>query len=189
MSDDFVSDLIRETRRHMDKSVEALRQNLSTIRTGRANPALLDRISIDYYGAMTPLKQLALISVPEARVLTVKPYDPKTLSAIGKAIQKSDLGLNPIDDGQIIRLALPQLTEQRRKELVKQSQKFVEEAKVALRNIRRDSIKELDEAEDADLITEDDVKDGKEQLQKVTDKSIETLDSIGKAKEAEIMEV
>ena len=173
----------------MEKSVESLRHDLSTIRTGRASPALLDRITVEYYGTPTPLNQLALISVPEARILTIKPYDRSTMNLIEKAILKSDLGLNPSNDGQLIRLVLPQLTEQRRKELVKQSQKRVEEAKVALRNIRRDAMKDLQDAEKEDLITEDDLEEGKEQVQKLTDKVMEQLEGIGKAKEAEIMEV
>ena len=185
----MIDDILRDTRRHMDKSVEALRHDLSSIRTGRASPALLDRITVEYYGTPTPLNQLALISVPEARILTIKPYDRSTMNLIEKAILKSDLGLNPSNDGQIIRLVLPQLTEQRRKELVKQAQKRVEEAKVALRNIRRDAMKELQDAEKEDLITEDDLEEGKEQVQKLTDKVMEQLEGIGKAKEAEIMEV
>lgn len=185
----MIDDIVRDTRRHMEKSVESLRHDLSTIRTGRASPALLDRITVEYYGTPTPLNQLALISVPEARILTIKPYDRSTMTLIEKAILKSDLGLNPSNDGQLIRLVLPQLTEQRRKELVKQAQKRVEEAKVALRNIRRDAIKDLQDAEKEDLITEDDLESGKEQVQKLTDKVMEQLESIGKAKEAEIMEV
>ena len=185
----MIDEILRDTRRHMEKSVESLRHDLSTIRTGRASPALLDRITVEYYGTPTPLNQLALISVPEARILTIKPYDRSTMNLIEKAILKSDLGLNPSNDGQLIRLVLPQLTEQRRKELVKQSQKRVEEAKVALRNIRRDAMKDLQDAEKEDLITEDDLEEGKEQVQKLTDKVMEQLEGIGKAKEAEIMEV
>ncbi len=185
----MIDDILRDTRRHMEKSVESLRHDLSTIRTGRASPALLDRITVEYYGTPTPLNQLALIGVPEARILTIKPYDRSTMTLIEKAILKSDLGLNPSNDGQIIRLVLPQLTEQRRKDLVKQAQKRVEEAKVALRNIRRDAMKDLQDAEKEDLITEDDLEEGKEQVQKLTDKIMEQLEGIGKAKEAEIMEV
>ncbi|MCW5849927.1 MAG: ribosome recycling factor [Anaerolineae bacterium] len=185
----MIDEIVRDTRRHMEKSVESLRHDLSAIRTGRASPALLDRITVEYYGTPTPLNQLALINVPEARILTIKPYDRTTMGLIEKAILKSDLGLNPSNDGQLIRLVLPQLTEQRRKELVKQSQKRVEEAKVALRNIRRDAIKDMQDAEKEDLITEDDLESGKEQVQKLTDKVMDQLESIGKAKEAEIMEV
>ncbi len=185
----MIDDILRETRRHMDKSIESLRHDLSAIRTGRASPALLDRIQVEYYGTPTPLNQLALVSVPEARILAIKPYDRSAMNAIEKAILKSDLGLNPSNDGQIIRLVLPQLTEQRRRELVKQAQKRVEEAKVALRNIRRDAIKDLQDAEKEDLITEDDLDEGKEQVQKLTEKSTEQVEAIGKAKEAEIMEV
>lgn len=190
MSDDsMIDEVLRDTRRHMDKSIESLRHDLNTIRTGRASPALLDRITVEYYGTPTPLNQLALISVPEARLLTIKPYDRSSMGAIEKAIQKSDLGLNPSNDGQLIRLVIPQLTEQRRRELVKTANKRLEEAKVALRNIRRDAIKDLQDAEKEDMITEDDLEQGKEQIQKLTDKIMEQIETIGKAKEAEIMEV
>ena len=185
----MIDDILRDTERHMNKSVEALRHDLSAIRTGRANPSLLDRITVEYYGSPTPLNQLALISVPEARMLTIKPYDRSSIGAIERAILKSDLGLNPNNDGQIIRLVLPQLTEQRRRELVKQAGRRVKEAKVALRNIRRDAIKDLQDAEKEDLITEDDLEYGKERVQKLTDKVIETVEQVGKAKEAEIMEI
>lgn len=185
----MIDDILRDTRRHMDKSVESLRHDLSAIRTGRATPALLDRITVEYYGSPTPINQLALISVPEARVLAIKPYSPGDMRAIEKAIMKSDLGLNPTNDGQTMRLVLPQLTEQRRRELVKQAQRRVEDAKVALRNIRRDAIKDMQDAEKEDLITEDDLEDGKEQIQKLMEKVTEQIDGIGKAKEAEIMEV
>lgn len=185
----MIDDIMRDTRHHMTKSVESLRHDLTGIRTGRANPALLEKITVEYYGTPTPLNQLALISVPEARILAIKPYDRSVMNAIEKAILKSDLGLTPNNDGQIIRLVLPQLTEQRRRELVKQSAKRVEEAKVALRNIRRDAIKDLQDAEKEGLITEDQLESGKEQLQKLIDKTTEQLEQIGKAKEAEIMEV
>ena len=185
----MIDDIVRDTRQHMDKSIEALRHDLSAIRTGRASPALLDRIAVEYYGTPTPINQLALVSVPEARILAIKPYDRTAMNAIEKAILKSDLGLTPTNDGQIIRLVLPQLTEQRRRELVKQSQRRVEEAKVSVRNIRRDAIKDMQDAEKEDLITEDDLEDGKEQIQKLIDKATEQIEAIGKAKEAEIMEV
>ncbi|MFN8499395.1 MAG: ribosome recycling factor [Anaerolineae bacterium] len=185
----MIDDIMRDTRQHMNKSVESLRHDLTAIRTGRANPALLEKITVEYYGTPTPLNQLALISVPEARVLAIKPYDRTTMNAIEKAILKSDLGLTPNNDGQIIRLVLPQLTEQRRRDLVKQSSKRVEEAKVALRNIRRDAIKDMQDAEKEGLITEDQLENGKDQLQKLTDKTTEQVEQIGKAKEAEIMEV
>ncbi|MFN8470681.1 MAG: ribosome recycling factor [Anaerolineae bacterium] len=185
----MIDDIMRDTRQHMNKSVESLRHDLTAIRTGRANPALLEKITVEYYGTPTPLNQLALISVPEPRILAIKPYDRSVMNAIEKAILKSDLGLTPNNDGQIIRLVLPQLTEQRRRDLVKQSSKRVEEAKVALRNIRRDAIKDMQDAEKEDLITEDQLENGKEQLQKLTDKTIEQVEQIGKAKEAEIMEV
>lgn len=185
----MIDDIMRDTKQHMAKSVESLRHDLIGVRTGRANPALLEKITVEYYGTATPLNQLALISVPEARILAIKPYDRSVMNAIEKAILKSDLGLTPNNDGQIIRLVLPQLTEQRRRELVKQSAKRVEEAKVALRNIRRDAIKDMQDAEKEGLITEDELDNGKEQLQKLIDKTTEQVEQIGKAKEAEIMEV
>lgn len=185
----MIDEIIRDTRRHMDKSVESLRHDLSAIRTGRANPALLDKITVEYYGVPTPLRDLSLISVADARTLTIKPFDRSSMGAIEKAILKSDLGLNPGNDGQLIRLVLPQLTEQRRKDLVKQAQKRVEEARVALRNIRRDAIKDMEDAEKEKLITEDDLEKGKKEVQTLTNKVMDTLESVGKAKEAEIMEV
>jgi ribosome recycling factor len=160
-----------------------------SIRTGRANPALVEKLHVDYYGEPTPMMQLATISVPEARTLMIKPFDKNALKGIEKAILASDLGLNPNNDGQVIRLNLPPLNEERRKELVKRVHHRVEEARVALRNIRRDSIKEVKDYENEKLITEDDRKRGEDEIQKMTDKMMAELDKVTHNKEVEIMEV
>lgn len=185
----MVDDVLKETKDRMQKSIEALRHDLSTIRTGRASPALVERLMVDYYGSPTPLQQLAAIAVPEARLLTIKPWDPSALPAIERAILKSDLGLTPNNDGKLIRLSIPPLTEERRRELVKIAARRVEEARVAIRNCRRDGLKDLQELEREGLITEDDLQDGREEMQKLTDKMIEIVNEIGRAKEAEIMEI
>jgi len=185
----MVDDVLKETKDRMQKSIEALRYDLSTIRTGRASPSLVERLMVDYYGTLTPLQQLAAIAVPEARLLTIKPFDPSTLPAIERAILKSDLGLTPHNDGKIIRLGIPPLTEERRRELVKLVARRVEEGRVAIRNCRRDGLRDLQEIEKEGLITEDDLRDGREEMQKLTDKMIEYINEMGRAKEAEIMEV
>ncbi len=174
---------------HMKSAVQALEEDLSTIRTGRASPALVERLHVDYYGMATPLMQLATISVPDSRSLMIKPFDPSTLKTIEKAILASDLGLTPNNDGKVIRLNLPPLTEERRRELVKVVHGRVEDARVAIRNIRRDSIKDLREFEEEKLISEDELEKGEEDLQKLTDKYIEALNTAGAKKEKEIMEV
>jgi ribosome recycling factor len=173
----------------MEKAIEALHSDLRAIRTGRASPALLEKLQVEYYGAPTPLNQLAGVSVPEPRVLMIRPYDRGTISAIEKAIQKSDLGLTPSNDGQVIRLVIPQLTEERRRDLSKQVGKRVEEARVAARNIRRDANDRLTKMEKDKEISEDDLRDAQKDIQKLTDEYIKQIDEIGKAKEAEIMEV
>ncbi len=173
----------------MKSAVQALEEDLSTIRTGRASPALVERLHVDYYGMATPLMQLATISVPDSRSLMIKPFDPSTLKTIEKAILASDLGLTPNNDGKVIRLNLPPLTEERRRELVKVVHGRVEDARVAIRNIRRDSIKDLREFEEEKLISEDELEKGEEDLQKLTDKYIEALNTAGTKKEKEIMEV
>ncbi len=185
----MVDDVLKETKERMQKSIEALRGDLATIRTGRASPALVERLMVDYYGSLTPLQQLAAIAVPEARLLIIKPFDPSTLSTIERTILKSDLGLTPHNDGKIIRLTIPQLTEERRRELVKVAARRVEEARVAVRNCRRDGLKDLQDLEKEGLITEDDLHYGREEMQKLTDKIIEVINEIGRSKEAEIMEV
>jgi ribosome recycling factor len=173
----------------MDKAIEALHGDLRSIRTGRASPSLLEKIHVDYYGAPTPLNQLAGVSVPEPRVLMIRPYDRNSIGAIEKAIQKSDLGLTPSNDGQVIRLLIPHLTEDRRRDLSKQVSKRVEEARVAARNIRRDANDKLTKMEKDKEISEDDLRDGQKDIQKLTDDYIKQIDEIGKTKEAEIMEV
>lgn len=185
----MIKELMKNVETHMQKSILSLHDDLMTIRTGRANPALVERLQVEYYGEPTPMQQLATISVPEARTLMIKPFDKTALKGIEKAILASDLGLNPNNDGQVIRLNLPPLNEERRKELVKRVHHRVEEARVALRNIRRDSIKEVKDYENEKLITEDDLKRGEEEIQKMTDKMMAELDKITHNKEVEIMEV
>jgi ribosome recycling factor len=173
----------------MQKSVHALTESLQTIRTGRANPALVEKLHIEYYGSPTPLMTLASISVPEPRSLMIKPFDKTTLKAIEKAILASDLGLTPNNDGLVIRLNLPALNEDRRRDLVKQVHHRLEEARVALRNIRRDSMKDIKDYESEKMISEDDRIRGEEELQKLTDRLMADVDRIGHLKELEIMEV
>jgi len=173
----------------MKSAVQALEEDLATIRTGRASPALVERLHVDYYGMPTPLMQLATISVPDSRSLMIKPFDASTLKTIERTIQASDLGLTPNNDGKVIRLNLPPLTEDRRRELVKVVHARVEDSRVAIRNIRRDSIKDLREFEEEKLISEDDLEKGEEDLQKLTDKYIEALNAASSKKEKEIMEV
>ena len=185
----MIDDLLQDAREHMDKSVEATRGKFGSIRTGRASTALLDRINVDYYGAQTPLKQLATLSAPEARLLTVQPYDKSSIKAIERAIMESDLGLTPNNDGAIIRLQIPELTEERRKQLVKVVRGLTEEGKVALRNIRRDVMHDLKELKDAGEAGADDEHRAEEALQKLTDDKVKELDALLKNKEAEITEV
>jgi len=172
----------------MRSATEALKANLRTIRTGRASPALLERVMVDYYGQATPLNQLAVISAPEPSLLVVRPYDPQSLEEIERAILKSDVGLTPSNDGRIIRLPIPRLTEERRKELAKMVRQRVEEGKVALRNIRRDALEDLREFEREKLISEDDFYRGKEKLQELTDRYAEQMEKISSRKQQEIME-
>ena len=185
----MIDELLQDASEHMDKSVEATRQKFQSVRTGRASPSLLDRISVDYYGTHTPLRQLATISASEARMLTVQPYDKTSIKAIERAIMESDLGLTPNNDGAIIRLVLPELTEERRKQLVKVVRGITEEGKVALRNIRRDVMHDLKELRDAGETGADDEHRGEDALQKLTDDKVKELDSLLKGKEAEILEV
>ena len=185
----IIDDFLKDAREHMDKSVDATRGKFGSVRTGRASPALLDRIVVDYYGAMTPLKQLATIHAAEARLLTVQPYDKSSIKAIERAIMESDIGLTPSNDGQIIRLTIPELTEERRKDLVKVVRSLSEEGKVALRNIRRDTMHDLRELRDAGEAGADDEHRAEEALQKLTDEKVRELDALVKAKEEEILEV
>lgn len=185
----MATDMFADVEHRMKQAIEALHRELNSIRTGRASPALIERIIVDYYGTPTPINQVANISVPEARQLVIQPYERKMLGVIEKAIQKSDLGLNPSNDGQIIRIIIPALTEDRRKDMVKVVRKKVDEHKVHVRNCRRDGHEKLKESEKSKEISEDELKRSTDKLQKLTDKNITEMDRIGQAKEAEIMEV
>jgi ribosome recycling factor len=185
----MIDELLQDAREHMDKSVEATRAKFGSVRTGRASPALLDRVSVDYYGAQTPLKQLATINAPEARLLTVQPYDKSSMKAIERGILESDIGLTPNNDGAIIRLSIPELTEERRKELVKVVRGIAEEGRVAIRNIRRDVMHDLRELRDAGEAGQDDEHRAEDLLQKLTNEKIGDLDGVLKSKEEEILEV
>jgi ribosome recycling factor len=185
----MIKETVKDAENRMKSALQALEEDLTGIRTGRATPALVEKLPIDYFGMPTPLMQLASISVPEARSLLIKPFDPTTLKTIEKSILASELGLTPNNDGKVIRLNLPPLTEQRRHELVKVVNNRLEETRVAIRNIRRDLIKDLRDFEKEKMISEDDLKSGEEELQKLTDRTIEDIEKIGQKKEAEIMEV
>ena len=185
----MIDELLQDARERMDKSVAAIRHEFASVRTGRASPALLDRIAVDYYGTQTPLRQLATISAPEARLLTVQPFDQSSIKAIERAIMESDIGLTPNNDGRIIRLGIPELNEERRRELVKVVRHIAEEGRVAIRNIRRDVMHDLRELKDAGEAGADDEHRAEVELQKVTDAQIAELDALLKGKEAEILEV
>jgi ribosome recycling factor len=184
-----VDDLINEAQQRMGKSVEHARTEFGTVRTGRASASLLDRVDVDYYGTPTPLKQLATISVPDARMLSIQPFDPGSIKAIEKAIQESDLGLSPSNDGKIVRLPIPQLTEERRKDLVKIVRNLAEEHRVAVRDIRRDAMKGLKELVDNGDVGADEEHRAEERVQKLTDEHTKHIDDLLKHKEAEVMEV
>ena len=173
----------------MNKPLNALEKEYGTIRAGRANPAVLDKITVDYYGTPTPIPQLASVSVSEARMLVIQPWDNSLLGAVGKAIQASDIGINPQNDGRVIRLTFPPLTEDRRREIVKDIKKYEEEAKVAVRSVRRDCIEKLKAKKKASEITEDDLKSGEERLQQITDKFVKMISDVSAQKEKEIMEI
>ncbi len=177
------------TKEKMEKTVSALKRDYAAIRAGRASAAILDRVTVDYYGTPTPVNQLASVSVAEARILTIQPWDKSVLHGIEKAIQASDIGINPQNDGSVIRLTFPQLTEDHRKAIVKDVSKAAEESKVAIRSIRRDSMDKIKKMQKSSEITEDDLKDGEEEIQKITDDFIKEIDKIAKAKEAEVMEI
>ena len=189
MSEGIIKDFIDDAAGRMAKSVDATRHEFATVRTGRASPALLDRVEVDYYGTRTPLKQLAGISASEARLLTVTPYDKSSIKAIEKAIMESDVGLTPSNDGSVIRLTIPELTEERRKELVKVVRRIAEEGRVAIRNVRRDVMHELRELKEAGEVGKDDEHRAEVELQKLTDTRIGELDSALSAKEKEILEI
>jgi len=185
----MIDDLMADARERMHKSVEATAAELASVRTGRASPSLLDRIQVDYYGAPTQLRQLATISAPEARLLTIQPFDGSAIKAIEKAINESDLGLNPSNDGKLIRLIIPEFTEERRRDLIKVARHLVEEGRVAIRNIRRDVMHDLRELRDSGETGSDDEHRAEGGLQKLTDATIAELDALLKSKEAEILEV
>ena len=185
----MIKDVMDDAEVRMGKAIDALRRDLSTIRTGRASPSLVERLSVDYYGSSTPLNQLAGISVPEPRLLVIQPWDRGSMAAIEKAIQKSELGLNPTNDGQVVRIAIPPLTEERRKQLVKLVHGHVEEAKVALRNIRRDAMTHVKELLTEKLIGEDDERRAEHQVDELTKRYVSDAERVGKAKEQEVLEV
>ena len=188
-TENLIDELLEDARERMVKSREAAQHEFSTVRTGRASPALLDRVVVDYYGAMTPLNQLATISVPEARLITVQPYDKSSIKAIEKAINESDIGLNPSNDGNVVRLVVPELTEERRREFVKVVRGLAEEGRVAIRNVRRDTMQHLRELKAEGEASSDDEHRAEVELQKLTDGRVSDLDGVLKAKEKEILEV
>ncbi|MDD6275857.1 MAG: ribosome recycling factor [Clostridia bacterium] len=173
----------------MSKTTSVLKNDYAALRAGRANASVLDKVLVDYYGVPTPINQMAAVSVAEARILVIQPWDKSTLNSIYKAIQSSDIGINPQNDGSVIRLTFPQLTEDRRKELVKEVKKTAEDSKVAIRSIRRDCIDKLKKMQKASEITEDDLKSGEDELQKITDGFIKDIDALSSAKEKEVMEI
>jgi ribosome recycling factor len=181
--------LAKETAARMERSIESFRKELGKVRTGRASFALLDGIKVDYYGTPTPLQQVGTLSVPESRLITITPWDAKMIGPIEKAIQASGLGLNPASDGKVVRIPIPPLTEERRKELAKVVRKMAEDARVAVRNVRREAIEKLKDREKKKEISEDDVKRGQDRIQKETDASVKKIDDILKTKEQEILEV
>lgn len=185
----MVNDILKEAEDKMKKSIEVMKSDLGTMRAGRANPALISKVKVDYYGVPTLINQMANISVPDPRTIAIQPWDATTLKDIEKALQNSDIGINPNNDGKVIRLVVPQLTEERRRDLVKQVAKKGEEEKVAIRNIRRAANEDLKDAEKESMITEDESKKGLEKVQDLTDKYIKVVDELLKEKEKEIMEV
>jgi len=184
-----IKEAVQDAERRMRSAIQSLKDDLSGVRTGRANPGLVEKLSVDYYGSPVPLIQLATISVPEPRQLLIKPFDAGSIKDIDRAIQSSDLGLTPVSDGKVIRLNLPALTEDRRRDLTKFVNNRLEEARVAVRNVRRDAIKDMREFESEKLISEDDLKKGEGDTQKLTDKYVEEISAIGMDKEKEIMEI
>ena len=186
---ELIDELLVEAGERMSAAVQAAQNTFSSVRTGRASPAVLDRVMVDYYGAMTPVKQLATVNVPEARLITVQPYDASSIKLIEKAIMESDVGLTPSNDGRIIRLSIPELNEERRRELVKVVRGLAEEGKVAIRNIRRDTMHDLRELRDSGEAGSDDEHRAEEALQKLTDEKVKELDALLKSKEEEILEV
>jgi len=185
----MIDDVLSEAREKMDKAVEALKSDLSAMRTGRASTGLVDKLLVEYYGTPTALQELALISIPEPQLIAIRPFDPGAIKDIERALNQSDLGLTPNNDGKIIRLQIPSLTEERRRDLTKSASKRVEEARISIRNTRRDSLSDLKSFEQEKLISEDDLYFGRDEVQKVTDEYINKVDQIGSNKEKEILEV
>ena len=185
----MIQDILNDAEGRMKGALSVLKTDLEGIRTGRATPALVERLEIDYYGAATPFNQVSTISIPDARTILIRPFDASMIRAMEKVIQSSDLGLPPSNDGKSIRLMLPPLTEQRRKDLMKIVNTRLEEARVAIRNVRRDAVRDMKDAEKEKLVSEDDLKKGEDKLQKLTDKMVAEVETIGKKKEVEIMEV
>ena len=184
-----MKELLKNTEEKMNKTVGVLERDYKSIRAGRANASVLDRVTVDYYGCPTPIQQMAAVSVPEPRILMIQPWDASTLKDIEKAILTSDIGINPQNDGRVIRLSFPPLTEERRKEIVKDVHKTAEESKVAVRNTRRDAIEKLKSLKKSNTITEDDVADGEKKIQNLTDKYCKEIDSLAAVKDKEIMEI
>ncbi len=184
-----MQELLKNTEEKMNKTVGVLERDYKSIRAGRANVSVLDRITVDYYGSPTPIQQMAAVSVPEPRILMIQPWDASTLKDIEKAILTSDIGINPQNDGRVIRLSFPPLTEERRKEIVKDVRKTAEESKVAVRNTRRDAIEKLKALKKSNTVTEDDVADGEKKIQNLTDKYCKEIDELAALKEKEIMEI
>ncbi|MDP2675246.1 MAG: ribosome recycling factor [Dehalococcoidia bacterium] len=185
----MIDDALLDATDRMEKALEALRRDLATVRTGRASPGLVEHLKVDYYGAATPLNQLATISTPDARLITIQPWDRGSIGAIEKAILKSDIGLNPSNDGTLIRLAIPQLTEERRREIAKQVRKRAEDARVAVRNIRRDAHENIRRLEHEHEISQDDLHRAETELQKLTDDHTKEIDKVGHEKEEEVLAV
>ena len=181
--------VIDTAKEKMNKTIELMRKELSSLRAGRANPQILDKVQVDYYGTPTAISKVGNVSAPEPRMLVIAPWEPKMIGPIEKAILKSDLGLNPTNDGKVIRLMVPELNEERRKELVKQVKKQIEEGKVSVRNIRRDGVEQIKKLKKDSKITEDDQKTAENELQKATDKAVKELEEVGASKEKEIMAV
>ena len=184
-----MKEVFEKTEVHMKKTIHVLKEEYAEIRAGRANPAVLDKVRVDYYGTPTPINQMAAVSVTEARTLTIQPWDVSTVRSIEKAIQASDIGINPQSDGKIIRLIFPPLTEERRKEIVKDISKMGEDAKIAIRSVRRDAIEKLKALKKSSEITEDDLKQGEKKIQDLTDKFCKEIDQIAQVKDKEIMEI
>ena len=184
-----MNELIKNTEEKMNKTIAVLERDYKSIRAGRANASVLDRVTVDYYGVPTPIQQMAAISVPEPRILMIQPWDATTLKAIEKAILTSEIGINPQNDGRVIRLAFPPLTEERRKDIVKDVKKMAEENKVAIRNTRRDALEKLKGLKKANTVTEDDVTNGEKKIQNITDKFCKEIDELAALKEKEILEI